>query len=596
MPLNTAVAAVNDAPIASGAATLTTTPEDTASPPGATVASLFTPNFADGTDLQQSGANPTGSVANTLAGVAITGNTTPPAEGVWRYSTDGGTTWTDIPTSVSDASALILSAATKIDFKPAPNFNGAPPPLTARLIDSSTDVAITGTTKGADLLSGAQAIAGVDVSGAHNGGTTAVSAAAVPLNTAVAAVNDAPIASGSVSLPPVSSAEQHPPGDTVANLFKPTYNDGTDQQKTSLNPTGSVPDTFAGIVIVGNPVPAADGVWKYSTDGGTTWAAVPTTVSDTNGLVLGPNAKLSFFPSPGHRGAVPPMQVRLIDGSTDVPLSEAVTGASLVGTSRAIQGVDVSAARHGGITAVSAALVPLDTSVIPAEAPVMSGVPWGHFGNDRIYGPGGRPPGYLLGTTVYRSLVTDQVGIINVSADAFYGSAADQHLTYEARMASGASLPPWLTFDANTLNFRGTPPESASGTLDIKVIATTPDGLKATTEVHVFIMRQPSDLLSLLRATRANNAPIRPPAPPRPPAGQKPPAKPPAAPPVVKPTADATPGHRAPPGDVAMLSQANAATPGREGFGLSAQLRDQTTAGRLARARALLDALADAAD
>ncbi|MCX7379881.1 MAG: DUF4347 domain-containing protein, partial [Alphaproteobacteria bacterium] len=74
--LNVTVAPVNDAPIATGSATLAPTLEDTGNPPGATVTTLFTPSFSDTVDTQQTGINPTGSLANTLAGVAIVGNTT----------------------------------------------------------------------------------------------------------------------------------------------------------------------------------------------------------------------------------------------------------------------------------------------------------------------------------------------------------------------------------------------------------------------------------------------------------------------------------------------------------------------------------------
>src|SRR5262249_29213854 len=146
------------------------------------------------------GSNPTGSDANTLAGIAITGNTVTAAQGVYQYSTDGGHTWTDIPTTgLSDSNALVLSATAEIRFLPAANFNGVPGELTTRLIDSST-VVVTGTTTGADLATTDVAISNVDVSGANHGGTTAISAGTVVLDTSVAAVNDAPTAGGSATV------------------------------------------------------------------------------------------------------------------------------------------------------------------------------------------------------------------------------------------------------------------------------------------------------------------------------------------------------------------------------------------------------------
>ena len=44
-------------------------------------------------------------------------------------------------------------------------------------------------------------------------------------------------------------------------------------------------------------------------------------------------------------------------------------------------------------------------------------------------------------------------------------------LTYKATLASGAALPGWLSFDAATRTFSGTPPQNFNGSLDIKVTA-----------------------------------------------------------------------------------------------------------------------------
>ena len=63
--LSETVNAVNDAPIASGSATLAAINEDAASPPGATVSSLFSGNFSDATDQVIGGSS-----ANTFAGIA----------------------------------------------------------------------------------------------------------------------------------------------------------------------------------------------------------------------------------------------------------------------------------------------------------------------------------------------------------------------------------------------------------------------------------------------------------------------------------------------------------------------------------------------
>ncbi|NIE81351.1 DUF4347 domain-containing protein [Asaia sp. As-1742] len=362
--IQTTITAVNDAPVATGSASLPAGTEDQ-TPPAQSVATLFGGSFNDSTDQQQNVANPTGSVANTLAGIAVTANTTPASEGVWRYSTDGGKTWTAIGT-VSDSAALVLSADTLLSFAPAPNFNGAPPPLSAHLIDSST-VPVFGTTTGAMIAQGGIAQQGVDVT--SNGGTTALSANSVDLNTTVTAVNDAPVATGSASLP-AGTEDQTPPAQSVATLFGGSFNDSTDQQQNVANPTGSVANTLAGIAVTANTTPASEGVWRYSTDGGKTWTAIGT-VSDSAALVLSADTLLSFAPAPNFNGAPPPLSAHLIDSST-VPVFGTTTGAMIAQGGIAQQGVDVTS--NGGTTALSANSVDLNTTVTAVpDAPTATG-------------------------------------------------------------------------------------------------------------------------------------------------------------------------------------------------------------------------------
>lgn len=161
---------VNDAPVASGTATLAAVDEDTVNPPGATVATLFAGNFDDSKD-----AGLSGTLANTLAGIAITGYTADSAKGVWQYSSNG-TTWTTLSNVTGDASAFTLKATDSLRFLPAADYFGSPPSLTCRLIESSTTVTTAAT---------------VDVS--TNGGTTAFSAATVLLSTTIDPVNDPPV-------------------------------------------------------------------------------------------------------------------------------------------------------------------------------------------------------------------------------------------------------------------------------------------------------------------------------------------------------------------------------------------------------------------
>ncbi|MGA7178783.1 MAG: DUF2341 domain-containing protein [Thiobacillaceae bacterium] len=165
------VTAVNDAPVASGSATLAAINEDTASPPGATVSSLFSANFSDVAD-QVSG----GSSANTFAGIAISSYTVDASKGNWQYSTNGGTSWTTL-SSTTTSTALTLNASDLLRFVPAANYNGAATALAANLIES-----------GQAIISGAT----LNLTGA-TGGTTHISTATVALGETITSVNDAPV-------------------------------------------------------------------------------------------------------------------------------------------------------------------------------------------------------------------------------------------------------------------------------------------------------------------------------------------------------------------------------------------------------------------
>ncbi|HYJ53196.1 MAG TPA: cadherin domain-containing protein, partial [Allosphingosinicella sp.] len=164
------VAAVNDAPTVAGDGTESAAPiqEDTPSPVGQSVSSLFAGQYSDATD-QVAG----GSSANAFAGVAVTANGSNPAAGQWQYF--NGAIWVDIG-AASDASAVLLAASTAIRFNPALDFTGAAPTLTVHLVDDS----------GGALVSGVHANASV------TGGTTVYSTGTVVLSEQVNNTNDPP--------------------------------------------------------------------------------------------------------------------------------------------------------------------------------------------------------------------------------------------------------------------------------------------------------------------------------------------------------------------------------------------------------------------
>jgi hypothetical protein len=69
---------------------------------------------------------------------AIVGNAATAVQGAWQYSTDGETTWIDIPVNLSDANALILPTPVALRFNRAPNWDDTPGALTARVYYGDT--------------------------------------------------------------------------------------------------------------------------------------------------------------------------------------------------------------------------------------------------------------------------------------------------------------------------------------------------------------------------------------------------------------------------------------------------------------------------
>ncbi|MBB2206674.1 hypothetical protein, partial [Gluconacetobacter takamatsuzukensis] len=156
---------------------------------------------------------------------------------------------------------------------------------------------------GADLLATPMALAGVNAT--VTGTTTSLSATSVTLDISVAQINDAPTMAG-VPLP--MGEPEDPTGPAVmagpvALLLGPVFSDATDQQKAAGGSTASVANTLAGMAITGDAAnPATQGTWRYSTDGGANWTALPSDLSSTNALVLGSNVQLDFVPVANFNG------------------------------------------------------------------------------------------------------------------------------------------------------------------------------------------------------------------------------------------------------------------------------------------------------
>jgi hypothetical protein len=255
------VQVVNDAPVLSDTALTLTVAEDAGTPSG-TVGSTISA-FTGGISDLDSGA---------VTGIAITD--TDETNGIWYYTTDGGATWTAVG-SVSDTSALLLAdnANTRLYFAPSADYNGtSSAALTLRAWDQTSGTAST------------------KVSTGSNGGNTAFSSATDTIDVTVTAMNDAP-ALADTALTLTVAEDAGSPSGAVGSLVSAL--------------TGGITDVDSGaskgIAITGTD--ETNGMWYYTTNGGTNWVAVGS-VSDTSALLLADNAntRLYFSPSADYNG------------------------------------------------------------------------------------------------------------------------------------------------------------------------------------------------------------------------------------------------------------------------------------------------------
>ncbi|MBS0537876.1 MAG: putative Ig domain-containing protein, partial [Proteobacteria bacterium] len=585
------VTAVDDSPVLDNtvAESLPHGTEDAIGAPSGTGMGFLVSTILVGNVTDPDGANAHDAVAGGTDGIAVVGADT--TQGSWWYQLNGSSTWVQFAsssmTAISGSNALHLQADAKIYFQPTTaNWNGTlPAALSYRAWDRS-DSAADGSLSA--LPSGLGS--GVNTAGA------AYSSAIKVLPLTVDPVNDAPIATGTASLTPVTAGNP-PASATVSELFTSTFNDQTDQVTG-----GSSANTLAGIAITGNSATPGQGTWKYSLDNGTTWVEiVPADVSLTTALILPNTAKIEFVAAGGFSGSPGALAVHLIDSSNGAVTFSAST--------------DVST--NGGITAISADPVPLRTTINPVPNNPNPPLPTNDYltsmsayanslGGYSVF-TGGIASEWLMGENVFRVMEVGLPGVANVSADVFYGSVPKQNLTFEAVNLSGGALPPWLFFDVATLRFTGTPPEGSEGTIDVRVIARDFKGHEAVADVHIVVMREQTEILGLLRTSANDRPPITVPKAPTgdqaPSPGNGTPIILDNAPTTNAPPADAPPppagdgtgpqGNAAPIGDPLPLNGIPSGIDGqRQGsFGLSPQLREFSQAGRLARARGLLNAL-----
>jgi Ca2+-binding RTX toxin-like protein len=153
------VVAANDAPLLIDDAVLPATIQAGTNPPGRKISSLFAGLVTDP------------DAGDSLTGLAVVGNPSDGEQGRWQYSTDGAT-WVNVGAVADGATALALSATTKLRFVPASWFDGEPTPLIVRALDSSYAGAFTAANR-------------VTVDTSTHGGTTAISDSAAEVLAAI---------------------------------------------------------------------------------------------------------------------------------------------------------------------------------------------------------------------------------------------------------------------------------------------------------------------------------------------------------------------------------------------------------------------------
>ncbi|UEM12357.1 putative Ig domain-containing protein [Bradyrhizobium barranii subsp. barranii] len=99
----------------------------------------------------------------------------------------------------------------------------------------------------------------------------------------------------------------------------------------------------------------------------------------------------------------------------------------------------------------------------------------------------------LVNQTLTQALTAGTPFSLTLPANTFQDADSGDHLTLAATLGNGTALPSWLTFNAATGIFSGTPGPSNAGSFDIKVTATDASGSAAT---------------DIFQATVTNYAPI----------------------------------------------------------------------------------------
>jgi hypothetical protein len=258
--VNVAVTGVNDAPVLdpSKSPTLVTIAEDTPAPTnGSTANSTLVSSLVD---IGGALSNVTDVDSGAVTGIAVTAVS---GQVALYYTTNGGTTWTAAPGTVTAGSALLLAADANTRIAVVPQAN---------IVGTDTDAI---TFKAWDRTSGSNGATGVNTTAG-----SAFSAATDMAPVLITAVNDAPtIDAGTYTL---TGTDENTPSSVT--------------QVATIATGRNYADVDVG-AIVGIAVTAstANGTWQYSTDGSTGWTDFGT-VDVTAALLLTSGTYVRYVP------------------------------------------------------------------------------------------------------------------------------------------------------------------------------------------------------------------------------------------------------------------------------------------------------------
>ncbi|MFT7629918.1 MAG: VCBS repeat-containing protein [Mariniblastus sp.] len=275
------ITGINDAPNISDGM-LAATFEDNPDPNGQQISSIFGSNYVDP------------DAGSSLAGLAIVGNAAnPTTEGVWQYSTNGGTNWHDIGIVNDTGSALAVDAATTVRFLAVSGFTGSPTSLSIRALDETYAGGFSTSTVSENRAT---------VNTTANGGTTAIEGTTTSLSTSISgdqaslwvSVKDDDYSSGFGGHGSIEESEAIEITDP--NLQFGTTSDGTVNRLFDLNAFSSDDVTLNGLHYVGSNVtlggtnfPSIDvqkGDVLFTTESTVTLTSLNSVVADKSDIVL----------------------------------------------------------------------------------------------------------------------------------------------------------------------------------------------------------------------------------------------------------------------------------------------------------------------